>query len=402
MTEKIRVLIVDDVAATRENIRKLMEFHPEIEAVGQAGSGEEALVQARKTHPDIVLMDINMPGMDGIEATERLSVESPETSIIIMSVQGEQEYLRRAMMAGAKNYLTKPFTGDELINAVKDAYHKERKIRDALRSKSGGRAPGKVIGVFSGKGGVGKTTIAANLAIALATRRNTKVAIVDADIQFGDVALVLNVFPRSTIADVAAEKGQLEEIVLAAYMTSYSEQLQVLAAPIRPEQAESVTGPLVSSILKQLRNTYDFIIVDMASSFSEVAIAALDAADIVLLVAALDLPAVKNTKLAMEIMQSLGYEDDKIMLVLNRNNSEGGIDTREVETSLKRAFAVSFPSDGKTVVGSVNKGFPFVVANPEAPVSQKIAALAALVAPLESEITDSASKSSLRFKFFGR
>ena len=118
MNEKIRVLIVDDVAATRENINKLMEFHPEIEAVGQAGSGEEAVAQAKKLRPDIVLMDINMPGMDGIAATERLSVDVPETSIIIMSVQGEQEYLRRAMMAGAKNYLTKPFTKDQLLQAV--------------------------------------------------------------------------------------------------------------------------------------------------------------------------------------------------------------------------------------------------------------------------------------------
>ena len=103
MAAKIKVLIVDDVVATRENIKKLMEFHPEFEAVGQAGTGEEALAQAKILNPDVVLMDINMPGMDGIAATERLSVESPETSIIIMSVQGEQEYLRRAMMAGAKN-----------------------------------------------------------------------------------------------------------------------------------------------------------------------------------------------------------------------------------------------------------------------------------------------------------
>ena len=143
-----------------------MEFHPEFEAVGQAGTGEEALAQAKILNPDVILMDINMPGMDGIAATERLSVESPETSIIIMSVQGEQEYLRRAMMAGAKNYLTKPFTGDELIHAVKDAYTRDQKVRDARKLKAGDKVPGKIISIFAGKGGIGKTTLAVNLAMA--------------------------------------------------------------------------------------------------------------------------------------------------------------------------------------------------------------------------------------------
>jgi pilus assembly protein CpaE len=402
MVEKIRVLIVDDVAATRENIGKLMEFQPEIEAVGQAQSGEEALIQAKALHPDIVLMDINMPGMDGIAATERLSVEVPDASIIIMSVQGEQEYLRRAMMAGAKNYLTKPFTGDELINAVKDAYARDRKVRDAQRANSGARVPGKVISVFSGKGGVGKTTIAVNLAVSLALRPKTKVAIVDADIQFGDVALVLNVLPRSTIADVVAEKGPLEEKILAAYMTSYSDQLHVLAAPLRPEQAERVTGPLVGSVLKQLRAIYDYIIVDTASSFSEVTIASLDVSDTVLVVAGLDLPTVKNTKLAIEIMQSLGYAEDKILLALNRATPEGGIDSREVESSLKKPFVAVIPTDWKTAVSSINKGLPFVASNPEALVAQKIQALASILAPQKSGPEELAGKSSLRFKFFGR
>ena len=132
MSDKIRVLIVDDVATTRENIVKLMQFQPGIEAVGQAQNGEEAIFQAKALRPDVVLMDINMPGMDGITATERLTVEVPGTTIVIMSVQGEQEYLRRAMMAGAKNYLTKPFTGDELIQAIQQSVSRDRQIRDVM------------------------------------------------------------------------------------------------------------------------------------------------------------------------------------------------------------------------------------------------------------------------------
>ena len=120
--DAIKILIVDDVADIRENISKLMEFHSEVQIVGQAGTAAEAIEKAKELQPDVILMDINMPVMDGIAATEVLAVEVPKSSIIIMSVQGEQEYLRRAMMAGAKNYLVKPFTGDELLQAIKQVY----------------------------------------------------------------------------------------------------------------------------------------------------------------------------------------------------------------------------------------------------------------------------------------
>jgi pilus assembly protein CpaE len=402
MSDKIRVLIVDDIVTTRENIVKLIQFHPDLEVVGQAASGEEALLQAKALRPEVVLMDINMPGMDGIAATERLSVEVPESMIIIMSVQREQEYLRKAMMAGAKNYLTKPFTGDELIQAIRQAVDRERKIRDSLRVQSGAKLAGKVISVFSGKGGVGKTMIAVNLAVALAKRPNVKVAIVDADIQFGDVALFMNLLPRSTIADVLSDVDHLDDKILGAYMTVFDQSIQVLAAPLRPEQAEMVNSPLVGAILKQLRKSFDYIVVDTAAAFNEVGIAALDAADTVMVVAAVDLPTVKNTKLALEILQSLGYGDEKIQVVVNCPHSEGGIESREVEESLKKKIVATIPTDGKTVVNSINKGLPFVTNQPETLVAQKMVAIADKLFPWDSEMAGEAGKSGRRFKLFGR
>ena len=401
MASKIRVLIADDVAATRENIGKLMEFHPEIEIVGQAGTGAEAVSQAKVLRPDIVLMDINMPEMDGIAATERLTVEAPETSIIIMSVQGEQEYLRRAMMAGAKNYLTKPFTGDELVGAIKQAFIRDQKVRDTARTAAGIKIPGRIISVFSSKGGVGKTTIAANLAVALSQRPGKRVAMVDLDLQFGDVALFLNILPRTTIADAILDIDHLDEATVSSYLTSYNERFQVLAAPLRPEQAENVTGAHVGAVLSRLRSLYDYVVVDTAPSFDDTTIAALDAADLVLVVAALDLPTIKNIKIGLEIMQSLGYGEEKVQLVLNRANSEGGLDTHEVEASLRRQFLMAIPSDGKTIVNSVNKGLPFVVTHPETPAAQRIFALADKVAPQDIDIQKAAEKPARRFKFFG-
>lgn len=380
MTEKIKILIVDDIAATRENVCKLMEFHPEIQVIGQAATAEEAIDRAKELQPDIILMDVNMPGMDGITATEIIANDVPSASIIIMSVQGEQEYLRRAMIAGAKNYLIKPFTGDELMQAVKQVYSNEQKRKKVVRFEPKSADLGKVITVFSTKGGIGKTTIASNLAVALATKANAKVAILDADLQFGDISLFLNIIPRVTIADLVHEIEHLDEKLLEGYLLRYSDNLKVLPAPLRPEQADTVTGAHLAAIIKTMRTMFQYIIIDTAPSFNDAMLTVLDASDQVLVVSAMDLPTIKNVKLCLEIMESLAYGEQKIRLILNRANAESGMDIKEVEQSLRYTFTATLPSDGKTVVASVNRGIPFVLSSPETAVSQSVFALARTIA----------------------
>lgn len=374
MAAKIKVLITDDTQTTRVNIRKLIEFHPEIAVVGEAANAEEAIAKTKELQPDVVLMDINMPGMDGIAATAVLAAEAPQASIVIMSVQGEKEYLRRAMTAGAKDYLTKPFSGDELLQTIRQVYGNEQQRRKVVTLDK--KAEGTVMTVFSAKGGVGKTTLAVNLGVAIAAKTRQRVCIVDADLQFGDVSLFLNLLPKATVADLVADIDGLDGKQLAGYLTRYNEYVDVLAAPLRPEQAELVTGAHLSAALKVLRTVYQYVIVDTAPSFNEAMLATLDEADQVLVVSSLDLPTIKNVKLCLEIMDSLAYGGEKVKLVLNRASSEGGMDVKEVEESLRRSFAGTVPSDGKVVVGSVNRGVPFVVTNPEAPVSQSVFTLA--------------------------
>lgn len=401
MGSKIRVLIADDVAETRENIIKLIAFHSEIEVVGQADTGKAAIEQAAILRPDIILMDVNMPDMDGITATERLTLETPETSIIIMSVQGESEYLRRSMLAGAKNYLTKPFAGDELVEAIRQAYARDRKLRSATRTEAGSIPRGKILCVFAGTGGAGKTTVAVNLAVALAKRPNARVAVVDLDLQFGDAALFMNVLPRTTIADFAAELAHSGDTAVAAYMTKFSDAVQLLAAPFRPEQAEGIAGEHVAKLLATLRGMYDFVIVDTPKNFSETTIAALDAADSILLLALLDLPSVKNTRIAMEIMQSLGYAEEKCCLVLNRADVEGGLAVREVEEALRRQFAIAIPNESRLVRESINKGEPFAQKSPDSQVAKQVEALADKLAPPAGAAAQASGKATRRFRFFG-
>jgi len=383
--DAIKVLIVDDVADIRENISKLMEFHSEVQIIGQAGSAAEAIAKTKELQPDVILMDINMPVMDGITATEILTVEAPQSSIIIMSVQGEQEYLRRAMIAGAKNYLVKPFTGDELLQAIKQVYGLAQKRITIAQTASNPLKQGKVVAVFSTKGGVGKTTITSNLAVALAAQTGAKVGIVDADLQFGDVALFLNIAPRSTIADLVREVDHLDAALIENHLSVFNDSVSVLPAPLRPEHAELINGAQLTAILGMMRTMFDYIIVDTAPSFTDAMLSVLDAADQILVISSMDLPTIKNVKLCLEIMESLEYNRDKIKVVLNRADSLGGMEPREVQESLRYPFAATLPSDGKTVVHSVNRGVPFVISNPETGVTKGIFALAALIAGEEEK-----------------
>lgn len=378
-TSPIKILIVDDIGETRENLRKLLSFDCGFLVIGEASNGKEAVALTKRLKPDIVLMDINMPVMDGIEATRIITVEAPMSTVVILSVQGEQEYLREAMAAGARNYLVKPFSVDELINTIRKTHDLEVQRRARIMPiVAPQRKLGRVVTVFSTKGGVGKTTIATNLAAELAKRSNRSVVLVDLDLQFGDIAIMLDTVPVRTIADIAREEEVDSEIVEACLFT-HDTGIRVLPSPLRPEQSEIVTGRHVEAILGLLAESFDFIVIDLPQGLADISLTAMDAADIIFLITSLELPAIKNAGICLEIMDALGYEDDKVKLVVNRSSKEIGVDIGEMENALKRTVDIHIPSDGRLVVQSVNKGVPFVLSNPTAKVSLAIKDLARIV-----------------------
>src|SRR6185436_6618445 len=254
MAEQIRVLIVDDIPETRDHLTKLLGFETDIEVVGAAASGSESLALATNLSPDVVLMDINMPDMDGIAATEKLSAAVPTASVVMMSVQGEADYLRRSMLAGAREFLVKPFSSDELTASIRQVYTREQEklsrmaIAPAAAGTPAGGAgagagdggnDGQVVAIFSPKGGVGRTTVAVNLAVAAATELGKTVVLVDGSFQFGDVGVLLNLNPKNkSIADLAPELETGEPESLATFIINHSTGIRVLLAPPSPEMAE--------------------------------------------------------------------------------------------------------------------------------------------------------------------
>lgn len=371
--EKIKVVIVDDSDETRNNVKMLLSFEKDIEVIGEAVNGEEAVFIAREAKPDVVLMDINMPVMDGIKATEEIALNIPESTVIIMSVQGENEYMKKAMSAGARDFLTKPFSGDELVKTVRKTYETECRRREKnVGVKPAEEVKSTVVTVFSTKGGVGKTTIASNLAVSIARATKKRVALLDLDLQFGDVAIMLNVSVKNTISDLIKEVNQLDADMMEEYLVTHFSGVKVLPAPIKPEYAEYITAAHVEKIINTLKDYYHYIIVDTSASFHETVLASLDMSDRILFVSTLDLPTIKNIKAGLDVMETLRYPKEKINIILNKASEQFGIKYKDFENTLKYPIWSYIPEDSQTVITSANKGFPFVMTRTETKVAKAI------------------------------
>ena len=386
--DKIRVLIVDDIQDTRENLRKLLQFEKDVEVIGAACSGREAIDMARDQKPDVVLMDINMPDMDGITATETIRKVNSITQIVILSVQGDPNYMRRAMLAGARDFLTKPPAIEELTGAIrragKMARDERNKIGARIQLPGNGSSPsvaplvseGKIITVYSPKGGVGTTTLAVNLAMTL-HNDETRVALVDGNLQFGDIAVLLNEQGKNSVADLAPRVDELDpEIVEEVMIHHGSSGVKILTAPARPEDAESVNGEQFTKVLKYFRKLFSYVVVDTPSALNDVTIGALDCSDLIILVTTQEIPAIKNARLFLDLAYALQLDKRRILFVMNRFDKRIGITPEKIGESFKHEIVSVIPFDERTVVPSVNRGIPFMLGDRSRPISRSFLTLA--------------------------
>ncbi len=400
MADKIRVLIVDDIAETRENIRRLLQFERDMEVVGGARTGKEAISLARDTRPHVVIMDINMPDMDGITATEAMLKELPNTQIVILSVQNEPDYMRRAMLAGARDFLPKPPSADELVSTIRKVGQRALTQTVVMPVAQVPGAPasivsphahhGKVIVIYSPRGGVGRTMVATNLALALHTE-DTPTVIVDAALQFGDVAACLNLQTRNSLLDLVEQAGELDSELVDRITIHHPSGLKVVAAPARPEQAEAVQGAQISKVIRFLTTVFQYVVVDTASALNEATIGAIDASDIVVLIGAPDLPTIKNLRMFFDLGEALNLTPQKIVLIMNRMDKRYGISAEKVADLLKQPITAQIPLDDRVVPLSTNNGEPFILQDRTKPIARSILEMAQALKTRLAEIAQQAN-----------
>ena len=402
-SKKVSVLIADDMADTRENLTKLLYFEKDIEVVGGASDGQQAIDMARKATPDIVLLDLKMPVVDGIAAAAAIRESGCGSAVIMMSVQDDVQYFRQAMLAGAREFLTKPFSGQDLIQAIRRVYeHSERPGGQRLAAASIATAAtplrnGRIVTVFGPKGGVGRTTVAVNLAVSLGTRSHKSVALVDGNLQFGDVGVLLKLQPTKTIVDLLPHMSALDPEIFDDLLLRHDSGVRVLLAPSRPEMAELITPESFKRILTKLKECFDFVVVDTYPSFQDTMLTTLDVSDQVVILFTCEMTALKNVRNLLDVTRALGYPREKLLLVVNRADSAGGIKTSDIEKTLGQSISGQITSDYKLVTSSLNEGVPVVLAHPKSKVAQSLTALAQQVAEIDLTEAGAHGKAGGRF-----
>jgi pilus assembly protein CpaE len=337
----------------------------------------EALRQRLETDPgeDTVVLGPTVDQSAAFRVAEQLRIWRPALGVILVRSRVDTGLLAEAMRAGVRDVV-----GERNIAGLHEAVRQTKGLAAAIRDQApGGGTPGgprgRIITVFSAKGGCGKTTLATNMAAALADKGRREVCLVDLDLAFGDVAIALQLFPAHTIADAVPLGEYVDFGAVQALLTPHSPGLTTLVAPVEPGSGEGIPASLVSRVLQVLRDHFDYVIVDTPPAFDDHVLSAFDLSDIVALIATLDIPALKNLKLTLETMDLLNYPRDRWRIVLNRADSKVGLAIGEVEKSLRAKISAQLPSS-RDVPAAINRGVPIVLDDPRHPVSLAIKSFA--------------------------
>ncbi len=393
----ISILLVDDIAETRQSIKKLLAFEQDFKVVGEAGDGRNGVAQAKELKPDIIIMDINMPDMDGLEAAGLITKAVPTAGVIMMSVQDDADYMQKAMLAGARFFLSKPVTMDQLYSTIRSVYDQYAGIREQFRhleasqhdfmmrqeeekKPEGGDRAGNVIAVYSPQGGTGTTMLSASLASGL-MKEGIKTLLVDCDLEFGDVAFSLNLKSPTTLVDLVEHEGDLDIEYFDSIIATHNSGMKVLLGPSRPGFGMDIrdgNAEAVASIIQQVRYHYDFVVLDLSKSINAVTASLLDVASKIVLVVVPTITCIKNVKLVLDLFDQSGFDPSKIVLTINKAvdnpKSKVVIAPERIQAVLKRPVEGLIPLVDETIIlNAIQGGIPVIASDRDtskAPIKQ--------------------------------
>ncbi len=365
-TDQIRLLVVEDVPQVAQYMRGLVSTSPRVKLLDILRDGRSVLEQAAQQRPDVVIVDALLQGrVAGLELAAQIRNAGLPAAIVVITVP--QRPVAVAPERGVDAVLSMPFTGYELITLL-------QKTVEAQRSRDASAAAA-LLAVFAPKGGVGKTTLAFNLAVAIQQQRGARTVLVDGSLQFGDLRALLRV-PADAPSILDLPIDRIQEADLADVLWRDPSGIDILLAPPRIEMADMVTPRDVEKVLSLVRRVYDVTVVDLPTNLSDLTLAFLDAADVILDVVTYDSTTIRNTVAVADTFRAIGYPPSKLQYVLNRSDSPGGLDPGVVERAIGRKPDHAVVSDGRLVVEANNQGVPFVLASPDAGISGDIRRMA--------------------------
>ena len=373
MAVKIDTVIIDPEQTSRELIATYLETIDDINIIQQFKdilSAQDYIIENR---PPLVIVDITKKTNISLDIISKLTTVVKNIKIIVLSYETESDVVIKALRAGAREFLVKPLIEKDFVASV-------QKMKDLVLGNINDTTKCKVITTFSNKGGIGKTSIAVNLAMEIANITKEKVALVDLNMQMGDITTFLNLDPSFDTSYVINNLDRIDETFLLTTLEQYNKtSLYVLADPPDIEQAEIITSEDITTLINILRNVFSYIVIDTTSSFDAKTITALDNSDLILLVSIINLPSIRNCQRCFDLFKKLGYAKDKIKLVINRYMDADDIKIEDVEEVLDHKVFFKIPNNYYTIINSINKGIPICDAAPNSNICKSFKQLGALL-----------------------
>ena len=371
----LRVTIIDPDPTRRADIQKMLALSG-FAVLGEAGYGIEAVALAKEAKPDVVVAAVEEPIARALQTVQAVADLLPQSPIVAYSSIRDSDVMRKAMLAGVRDYLVTPVKDEEFVSSIHTVLSQEERRRARMAGEVGEPVTcGTVLTVFGAKGGIGKTTIATNLATALAQKTNQSVVLMDLDTRFGDVAILMDIPVERSIANLAIPEEQITREAVQECIYIHSTGVAILPAPSRPADWRSIHAGHIERVVELLAGMYDYVILDTPGAFNDIVARALELATLVLLLATMDVASLKDTLLAIDMLRSWNFPQEKLKLVINATNEATDVQPKEVKRMLGRDVFWTIPYD-RSISQATQLGTPVVVAKPRSKAAESLVEMA--------------------------
>lgn len=370
---KINTIVIDSELTSVELVGGYLKKIPDINIMKTFPDIQSGYDFILKNAPNLIIVDISENSAKTLEEIQKLQIVLKNTKFVVLSYNINSELVVQALRAGAREFLIKPLIENDFALSIE-------KIKDLIIGNIDDRSKCKVISVFSNKGGIGKTSIATNIAVEIANLTKERVALIDLNLQMGDVTTFLDLTPAFNTSYVINNLEKIDEAFLLSTLEKYKDtELYVLADPPDIQEAQGITRENITKLLNVLKGVFSYIIIDTASNFDEKTITALDNSDLILLTTILNLPSIRNLQRCFELFKRLEYPKDKIKIIANRVMENDEMRIEDVEDALNHPVYFKIPNNYFTLINAINKGVPLCEVNSGSNISKSFRKLGAIL-----------------------
>lgn len=388
------VMVIDDDAQSRAQVEALLQQAP-VAIVADSGYGPEAETLAAEVRPEVVLASIEQPAEKAIETLKAVRAALPEAQIVAYSGIVDMQVARQVMQIGVSDFLPLPLSAEELANAIA-ALPVVVGSREVGSREEPTAAPvreiGKVLTVFGAKGGIGKSTISTNLATLLAQRHGHSVLLIDMDTRFGDIAIMMDVEPESTVADLAGRMDEIDEASYRSALLLHDTGVHILSAPKHPSEWRNITADQMKEVIQYGATLFDYVVLDTPGTFNDLVATAIEVAHEVMVISSLDLASIKDTAYMLDLLEAEGYPSERLLLTINDVNAVNTIRVEDLPQIVHHDIYWKISYDDQ-VIRAGQTGQPVVVVKPKSRASKEMLGLSEkLAGPVSSPASSSAHR----------